>query len=372
MANRPNKYDPAKILLEVSRAVSSSLDFDKVRAMVLKESRKALGTDHASLFLMDDTLRHLTLSGVDGFSENEIDNIKLIGSWEVIGSELLRGRVPFVVNDIHKDPIFKNKKLPFVREKLPIQSFMAAPLEKDGKIIGILIVSNKKRPDNIFSKEDEELLMALSNNIGIAVLNAKLYRDLRSLFISTITALTRAIDAKDTYTSGHSERVMKYSVAIAGEMALDEELIEHIGLASLLHDVGKIGVKESILMKPAKLLGYERRQVKQHPGIGARIIESIDGSYKILRGVLEHHERWDGKGYPSRLREGGISLEGRIIAVADAFDALTTDRPYQKGHSRKKAFEVIKRGASKQFDPKVVEAFISSYQKNPAIWSAAS
>jgi len=164
-----------------------------------------------------------------------------------------------------------------VREKLPIQSFMAAPLEKDGKIIGILIVSNKKRPDNIFSREDEELLMALSNNIGIAVLNAKLYRDLRSLFISTITALTRAIDAKDAYTSGHSERVMKYSVAIAWEMALDEELVEHIGLASLLHDVGKIGVKESILMKPAKLLGYERRQVKQHPGIGARIIESIDG-----------------------------------------------------------------------------------------------
>ena len=122
-------------------------------------------------------------------------------------------------------------------------------------------------------------------------------------------------------------------------------------------------------MKPAKLLGYERRQVKQHPNIGARIIESIDNSQKIFRGVLEHHERWDGKGYPNRLKNMDISIEGRVIAVADTFDALTTNRPYQKGHSSKMAFDEIKNGASTQFDPAIVSAFISSYQKHSELWN---
>jgi putative nucleotidyltransferase with HDIG domain len=181
-------------------------------------------------------------------------------------------------------------------------------------------------------------------------------------------ALTKAIDAKDAYTSGHSERVMKYAVAIGKEMGLCAEMLENIRLASLLHDVGKIGIKESILMKPAKLLGYEYRQVKQHPNIGARIIESIDNSQKVLRGVLEHHERWNGKGYPSRLKGDKISIEGRVIAVADTFDALTTNRPYQKGHSRKMAFDEVRNGASTQFDPAVVNAFISSYNNHPELW----
>ncbi len=361
MPHANHRYDPTRILLDVSRAVNSSLDLDTVVSLVLKESRKALEADHAALFLMDEKVQRLSLAGADGFSEDEIGNIELIGCWEVICTELIKGKAPIVVNDIHRSHIYKGKKL-------PVQSFMAAPLEKDGRVVGALIVSNQKRPDSIFSKEDEKLLLALSNNIGIAVLNAKLYRDLRSLFISTVTALTRAIDANDTYTSGHSERVMKYAVAIGKELGLGDELLENIRLASLLHDIGKIGIKESILMKPAKLLGYERRQVKQHPGIGARIIESIDNSHKVFRGVLEHHERWDGKGYPGRLKGDKISLEGRVIAVADTFDALTTNRPYQRGHSRKMAFDEIKSGASTQFDPAIVKAFISSYNNHPELW----
>lgn len=362
MTQHSHKYDPTRILLDVSRAVNTSIDLDTVVSLVLSESRKALGADHAALFLMDENVHRLSLAGADGFSENEIANIGLIGGWEVIGTELIKGKGPIVVNDINRSHIFKGKSL-------PVQSFMATPLEKDGNVAGVLIVSNQNRPDSVFGKEDEKLLLALSNNIGIAVLNAKLYRDMKRLFISTVTALTRAIDANDTYTSGHSERVMKYAVGIGKELGLGDDLLENIRLASLLHDVGKIGVKESILMKPAKLLGYERRQIKQHPEIGARIIESIDNSQKVFRGVLEHHERWDGKGYPNRLNGEKISLEGRIIAVADTFDALTTNRPYRKGHSRKMALDEIASGASTQFDPAVVGAFISSYQKQPGLWN---
>lgn len=358
---KPHGYEAARILLEVSRAVSSSLDLDTVSALVLKESRKALGADHAALFLADESTGRLMLSKADGFSADEKDNLELFGGWEVIGEHIMRGKHSLVVNDISQDPAFKAKQL-------SVHCFMASPLENDGGVIGVLIVSNKKRPGQSFSKEDEELLLALSNNIAIALQNARLYRSLKTLFISTVTSLTRAVEAKDAYTSGHSERVMKYSEAIGREMGLPEDLVENIKLASLLHDIGKIGIKESILTKPAKLLGYEKRQMKQHPGIGARIIEKIDNSQKIIKGVLEHHERYDGKGYPNNIKGENISIEGRVIAVADTYDALTTDRPYQRGHPHQKAYDEISEGAGSQFDPKVVNAFVSSFKKYPGVW----
>ena len=365
--HRP-KYEAAKVLLEVSRVISSSLDFNKVIELVLKESRRALGTDHASLFLAEEESKNLILAAADGFSENEMDNVRLLGGWEVVNDYLASRRRVLAVNDVQKSAIFKHKKLPYSHEKMPIKSFIAAPLEKGGKLMGALIVSNRKRPGHKFTKEDEELMAALSNNIAISLLNAKLYHDLKSLFISTVTSLTRAIDAKDRFTSGHSERVMKYAVAIGREMGFDEEPLENLRLSSLLHDIGKIGIKEGILMKPAKLLGYEKRHMNMHPAIGARIIEMMDDSNKIVKGILEHHERYDGKGYPNKLKGEDISIEGRIIAVADTFDALTADRPYQKGYSRQDAFEEIKRASSTQFDPKVVSAFISSFLKNPILW----
>lgn len=368
MAKSRRKYEASKILLQVSRSVSSSLDLDKVSDVVLKESSKALGADHASLFLADENLKRLILKKARGFSTDELENINLLGSWEMINDQVVKHKEALIVNDIRENRLFKGKKLPFSGKKLPIHSFLAVPLEADGAIIGMLIVSNKERPGHLFTKEDEELLQALSNNIAIALLNARLYHRLKHLFISTVTSLARAIDAKDTFTSGHSERVMKYAVAIGQELNLNEDELENLRLTSLLHDIGKIGVKESILMKPAKLLGYERRQIKMHPGIGARIIESIDDSHKIIRGVLDHHERYDGNGYPHHLKGEAISLEGRIIAVADTFDALTADRPYQKGYSKEEAFNKIKEASSTQFDPKIVDAFVISYHNYPEIW----
>ena len=369
MTCEDRKYESARILLQVSRAVSSSLEIEKVTDLVLAESSRLLGSDHASLFLEDDNSKRMMLAKAIGFSSDQLENINLLGMLEAINDDVLGKNVSVLVNDIMESRIFKDKKLPFTGLDLPVHSFLAVPLESEGKVIGVLIVSNKKRAGHIFDAEDEKLIQTLSNNMAASLLNARLYRRLKSLFISTVTSLTRAIDAKDAYTSGHSERVMRYSVAIGREMGLPEEAMENLRLSSLLHDVGKIGVKESILMKPAKLLGYERRQVMLHPGIGARIIESIDDSHKIIRGVMEHHERFDGKGYPKHLKGESISMEGRIIAVADTFDALTTDRPYHKKYSRDGALAKIQEVSSAQFDPEVVAAFIASLKRHPEIWS---
>lgn len=368
MKNRACKYEAAKILLEVSRTVSSSLDLNTVSDLVLKESIKALGADHASLFLVDEKLKHLVLEKARGFSRDEIENIKLLGSWEVINNQVVRKNKPLIVNDLRRHRFFKNKRLPFSSEKLPVSSFLAVPLEKDKRIIGVLIVSNKKKPGHMFAKDDEQLMAALSNHIAIALLNAALYKNLKILFISTVKSLVRAVDAKDRYTSGHSERVMKYSLAIGRQMKLEEKALENLGLSSILHDVGKIGVKEDVLSKPGKLSPAEIKQIHQHPSIGVRIVETIKDSQDIIRGIKDHHERFDGKGYPCRLKGNAISLAGRIIAVADTYDALTTNRPYQKKYSKKEVFFEIKRGVSSQFDPKVVKAFVLSFSNYPDTW----
>lgn len=366
---KKHKYEASKILLEVSRVVSSSLDPDEVGKLVLKESREAMNSDHASLFLMDERSNRLMLAASDGFSEDETGNLKLFGGCEVINDHLMKRKEVLVVDNVHKDVAFEAERALSSNEKFPFESLLAVPLVARGSFIGALVVSNKERPDHIFTEENKSLLLALSGNMAIALLNARLYHKMKSLFLSTITSLTRAIDAKDNYTSGHSERVMKYAVAIGREMGLSDEMLESLKLASLLHDIGKIGVKESILMKPAKLLGYERRQIRMHPSIGAKIMESMDDSQVIQRGILEHHERYDGKGYPNHLKGSQISLEGRIIAVADVFDALTTDRPYQKGYSKEEVFRKIQGEASSQFDPRVITAFISSYQNHPEVWA---
>ncbi|MDD5423495.1 MAG: GAF domain-containing protein, partial [Candidatus Omnitrophica bacterium] len=171
-------YDALKVLLDLSRVVSTSLDLDKVTALVLKESIKALHTDHAALFLADESAGRLILSKAEGFSGDEAGNIGLLGSWEIINEHLLKERKGVRVNDVETDPLFKNKTLPFSDRKIPVGSFLAAPLEKDSKVIGTLIVSNGKRPGCLFSEEDEKLLITLSNYIAIAISNAKLFEDL--------------------------------------------------------------------------------------------------------------------------------------------------------------------------------------------------
>lgn len=188
----------------------------------------------------------------------------------------------------------------------------------------------------------------------LAVVNA----NINELYTSTIQALATAIEAKDPYTKGHSERVTKYAVAIAREMGLSSEEVRQILYAAILHDIGKIGVSGDILRKPGALSEEERDFVKKHPEIGAGIISSIRVLKEIVPIVLYHHERFDGKGYPGGKKGEEIPLGARIIAVADAFDAMTSDRPYRPRMTVEQAREEIVRNAGTQFDPQVVEAFL--------------
>src|SRR5919109_2280606 len=173
--------------------------------------------------------------------------------------------------------------------------------------------------------------------MAVALANARLFEDMRSLFINTVTSLANAIDAKSPWTKGHSERVMHISARIAEEMGLSEEMVENARLGGLLHDIGKIGVIEALLEKPAILSEDEFPPLRAHPEKGVAILAPIEQMRDVLPAIQHHHERYDGSGYPKGLKGEDIPLLARIVAVADSFDAMVSERPYKKGYTVEEA-----------------------------------
>ena len=369
MAKGKKQREALETLLEVSKKVSSSLDLEKVSEMILKQMKSVFNTDFSALFLLSDDLKHLMLAGANGFKSNQVENLKVLAGWEKINTEIVKKSKVICVSDVSKSATFKDKKILISNEKFPLGAFLAVPLKKDLKVIGVLAVSNHRKRKKIFTDRDKKLLLTLANHVSIALSNAKLYKNMKGLFLDTVTSLVTAVDAKDPYTHGHSERVSRYVVAIGKELSFSDELMEELRLAGLMHDVGKIGISDAILSKKGKLNKEERERIKKHPSIGSKIVESVMRSKGIIRGIEEHHEFYNGKGYPKALKRKEISLEGRIIAIADAFDTLTTDRPYQKAFSPKEAALEIIRSSGTQFDPEMVRAFQKSLSKHPAEWN---
>ena len=191
----------------------------------------------------------------------------------------------------------------------------------------------------------------------------ELYTKMRRVYLDTIRALAAAIDAKDPYTKGHSERVAETSVTLAQELNLSDREIENIEYTALLHDIGKIGIADSILGKNSSLTNKEFDKIKEHTVMGAKIIEPVDFLKNSYKAIYHHHERYNGKGYPDGIKSEDIPILARIIAVADAYDAMGSDRPYRKKLNKDKILKELKDQSGKQFDPKVVKALISLLER---------
>jgi putative nucleotidyltransferase with HDIG domain len=195
------------------------------------------------------------------------------------------------------------------------------------------------------------------NRAGAAILDAR--QSLDKAYVAFIGALASALDARDCYTSGHSHRVSEISYSIAEALGVTGEALEEIRIGALLHDIGKIGIPDSVLQKPGRLTNEEFAIVKKHPEIGRKILEGVSGFSPYLGAVELHHENWDGSGYPHGQAREETPLAARIIHVADAYDAITTNRPYRRGMSHQEAIETLHRFSGKQFDPMVVEVFLA-------------
>lgn len=255
-------------------------------------------------------------------------------------------------------PIIENPETVGVQGLESIASDMlAVPLTTDDGVLGLLFGGDKLDGEKL-SSIDVKLCGALAGSLSIFIENTMLYDDMQAMFMGVLQALTVAIDAKDSYTHGHSERVALMSKLLAVRAGLDPHQVERVYLSGLVHDVGKIGVPESVLCKPGRLTLDEFEQIKLHPEIGARIIADIRQMQDLVPGVMHHHERWDGRGYPHGLAGTDIPMFGRLICLADAFDAMSSDRTYRKSRGHEEVLEEVARCAGTQFDPDLAKLFV--------------
>jgi len=245
-----------------------------------------------------------------------------------------------------------------------IRSVMCAPVQAQEEILGAIYVDSR-RLAGAFNEDDLELLATLGVQAGIAIHRVRLLDSLENLFFGTVRALAATVDAKDGYTHNHSERVAAFAVRIAKELGLDEREREKIQLAALLHDIGKIGIHDLVLNKNGRLTEEEYAEMKLHPVCGADILRNIqhEDVSDLIPGVLHHHERWDGTGYPDGLAGEATPLIARIIGVADALDAMTSDRSYRKALGNEKAAAEIRRCSGTQFEPQIAEAALRLHER---------
>jgi HD-GYP domain-containing protein (c-di-GMP phosphodiesterase class II) len=281
-----------------------------------------------------------------------------------------------------KDASFLNRLQSALKEMELLNAELCIPCFFKKELLGILILG-KKLTGQGFTRHEMNLFATLANDAAMALANARLIEKLRKkvdevghlyekehrLFINTAFALAKAIDARDIYTHGHTERVTEYCLAIVDELGdipeirLDKRFRETLHIAALLHDIGKIGVPDRVLNKKGILNTAERNIVERHPEIGASILFPISELSEVAKCVRLHQEWYNGNGYPDKLKRDEIPIISRIVSIADAFDAITSDRPYRKKRSRETAVEEIKKYSGTQFDPEIVDTFLNAYRK---------
>ncbi|MFQ5615433.1 MAG: GAF domain-containing protein [Anaerolineales bacterium] len=357
-------------LIEIIRHIGSTLDQDQILRLIVSHVPKLLDAEASTLFLLDDDSGNLHVHFSTQIQENVARQVQVPSGTGIIGHVVETGET-VIVTDTESDP--RHYKAIDEISEFETRSILAVPLrthtinlggERNAvqeKIIGGLEALNKK--NGAFTRGDIELLETLARQAATVLRIAKIYAETNELFFNVIKALTEAIDAKDPYTRGHSQRVADFSVAIARRLELSPDFIHHIRIGGILHDVGKIGIADSLLNKPGRLTQDEYKKIKEHPAIGQNIMAHIRMLSSELPALSEHHERLDGSGYPCGLSTNEISLMGRIVAVADVFDAMTSDRPYRPAIPVPEVFQHLCEGMGIKFAPDCVNALIAAYEK---------
>jgi len=358
-------------MISIFGQIGSTLDRDQILRLMIEFARQVINAEACSLFLVDEGSGDMVLH----LASNVNQEIKPVGlrvpaGKGIIGDVVQNGRI-VLVTDAKQD----KRHYEGVDDSTGFltQAILGVPLRSrqvilggergsiEEKVIGGFEAINKI--EGTFTEEDVQLLVSLANQAATVLEIAHLYMDANDLFFDVIKALTESIDAKDPYTEGHSQRVCDFSVEIARQLGLAPEVVHCIRIGSLLHDVGKIGIPDNILTKPGHLTEQEYEIMKHHPAIGAKIMSQVRMLNSELPAMAEHHERLDGGGYPKGLSRGEISLAGRIVAVADVFDALTSDRPYRGALPVEEALDYLSQRVDREFDPQCVDALLRAYLK---------
>jgi response regulator RpfG family c-di-GMP phosphodiesterase len=336
-------------LYAMSEALASSLSLDQILESLLDTIEKEL-SPHCTTIIIDNVQE-----GFEMLARRDSDG----GEHDVGELDL-----PLILREAEDDrPLVAHAGAVeefFFRAPENLASFLSVPLRVRSNIIGVVNTYSWSRR---FTEGQRKLLSLLCARAAASIENARLYRNLQETFRNTISGLAQAIEAMDKYTAGHSNRVGIYARRTALELGLPEEDVELIAQAAMMHDIGKLGCHTN-LNNPGKLTDEEYEDIKAHPEFGKEILEPITFLHTLVPGVHLHHERWDGSGYPLGLSGEEIPIMARVLAVADAYDAMTTNRAYRKALDHEVAVAELDRCAGTQFDPDVVRAFLRGLEKH--------
>ena len=340
-------------LLEIGVELASTLDLGRVLALALEKAEELCRAETSSIWELDDERQELFFRIVRGRAAGDIRDLRVPVGQGIAGSVARSGRAE-LVNDVGSDPRWRGD----ASDEFDTRAILAVPLVAHGRVVGVLQLLNPVGK-SAFSTDDLRRMRLFAGPLANAIENARLYEAKKLQFLDTVTALAEAIEKRDPYTGGHVRRVVVYSLLLGRELGLDAIELEDLRLAATLHDVGKIAVPDQVLRKPAPLDAEEAKVMRQHAVDGADIVSRVRGLRPLLPGVRSHHERIDGRGYPDGLAGDAVPRPARIIAVADAYDAMTTSRPYRQGIAGAAARAEIERGAGSQHCPQVVAAYLA-------------
>ena len=349
--------DRLSVLYKLGLVINSTMEPERLFGLLLRRTMDALKARVGYILLREEDGQSLRIGAALGIPGNQATGLRIGLQPGGVSHWVVENRQPLLIRSIEEAEEFSRvSRLGFTRETV-----ICAPLVTQNVVIGTLTMANREDGTR-FSANDLELLSTIAAQASVAINNAHLYEEQQITYLNTVQALVSAVEAKDAYTRGHSERVTRFSLALAKALRLSPEVVKHLEQAAILHDIGKIGIEGSLLHKKQSLSTEEVDLLHQHPLIGVRILEPI----RFLKGVRDiigqHHERFDGKGYPLGLKGKGILIEARILAVADTFDAMTSDRPYRQARGLSAALQEIQSQAGTQFDPEVVAAFVQLFQ----------
>lgn len=342
------------LLARFGRRIASETRIDSLLTIIAEEVRHILYADRCSVFLIEAEKHELWTKVALGVGEK----VLRIPIGQGIAGFVAKTGSAVNIRDAYRDTRFTQD---FDRiTGYQTKTVLAVPLkDREGRALGVFEVLNKSKGS--FNEEDEGFLRILATIAASAIENAKLYDNLRKSHLETIYRMAMVAEYRDQQdTASHLRRISKYTGLVAAELGLPLDLVEDLRYASPLHDIGKVAIPDSILLKPGKLTPDEYEEMKKHPVYGGRMLENAESRLlKLARNIaLSHHEHWDGTGYPYGLKGEEIPIEARIVSVVDVYDALTTRRVYKGAWSVDDTMRYMNEQSGRLFDPKVIDAFV--------------
>ncbi|MBI4801452.1 MAG: GAF domain-containing protein [Elusimicrobia bacterium] len=361
LKNTWNKFDELLTSLltihEIGIINAGDIKKEDFYQTVVESACELIRSPRGSLMVYDDGVKELRITASKNISKEVIDSTRIKPGQGIAGRAFQTGETIFVT-----DPEHNTQYKDFIGAMEQKEPFIAIPLKVKDKPFGVLNLHLSREKES-FTDYDLKFLTLLAGEAAITLENIKLYESIENFYLEMVQTLARVIDAKDSYTGDHAGRARRKARQLAQELHMPEQMIKYVEYAALLHDIGKIGIDGAILSKPGRLTTEEYDEIKKHPAIGYQILSPIHFLGPVAQMVLYHQEWYNGMGYPEGLKGEEIPLGARIVATIDAWDAMMSDRPYRRALSREMGVSELEKGAGKQFDPQVVEAFLKLERK---------